>query len=133
MPHPTQLRPARLKLYVDGGCRPNPGMMETAVVARGVADHRDAIGHGTNTDAEWLALIHALEFAAGLGATDVELLGDSAGVIEQAKGVLPCRTPALRAHHARFTALAAGFTSVRVRRIPRSRNLAGIALAARRR
>ena len=29
----------RIKIYFDGGCRPNPGKMETAVVTGGAAEH----------------------------------------------------------------------------------------------
>ena len=121
----------RLKVFFDGGCRPNPGPVEVAAVVRGVAHVRTDLGHGTNGDAEWLALIHALEVAQGAGVADFELLGDNRGVIEQANGVAPCRSPALQAHHDRFTALAVAHPPARIRWIKRAQNLAGIALAAR--
>ena len=56
-----QRRP--LKIFFDGGCRPNPGVMEVAVVARGVAYFFDNVGCGTSSDAEWLALRLALQLA----------------------------------------------------------------------
>ncbi len=117
-----------LKLFFDGGCRPNPGCMETAVATRGKVWHRPAIGYGTNDEAEWQALLDALAVAKELGAPDIVLLGDSAFVIAQAKGTLKPR-PAFAAFHARYTALANTFTRVRIRRIARAQNLAGIALA----
>ena len=52
-----------LKLFFDGGCRPNPGRIEIGVVVRGVTHILDDCGHGTNSDAEWLAAIHALRIA----------------------------------------------------------------------
>ncbi len=119
----------RLKIYFDGGARPNPGAMETAVVVRGVVTHRRDIGRGTNDDAEWLALIDALRTARSLGVADFVLIGDAAAVINQANGVWKCRSPELRAHLAAFRALAAGLPPVRVRYIKRQQNLAGIALA----
>ncbi len=119
----------RLKIYFDGGCRPNPGAMEIAVVMRGVAHISTDLGQGDNNDAEWLALIAALR--AGLAQAELfDLLGDSTVAINQAKGVWPCRSAALRAHLAEFQALA-GETPVRIRRIGRAQNLAGIALARR--
>lgn len=127
------MRERRLKIFFDGGCRPNPGRMETAVVARGVTHYRGDLGHGTNNDAEWLALIHALEVAIATGATAFELVGDAALVINQANGVWKCRSDALRGHLARFAALAAGRAPIRIRHVGRSQNLAGIALAARHR
>lgn len=122
------MRPPALKLFFDGGCRPNPGMMETAVVARGVTHHRPDLGPGTNNDAEWLALIHAVELAGALGETDIVLVGDSALVLNQARGRWPCRSAALRRHLETFQALAPSFAAIRFRQVGRSQNLAGIAL-----
>ncbi|WP_421838557.1 ribonuclease HI [Novosphingobium sp.] len=125
----VEIKNARaLKLFFDGGCRPNPGMMETAVAARGRIWHRPAIGHGTNDEAEWQALLDALDVASGLGAPDVVLLGDSAMVVAQASGTLGPR-PAFARFHARFQEQATRFTRIRIRRINRTQNLAGIALA----
>ena len=124
---PCSVPEKALKLFFDGGCRPNPGMMETAVAARGRVWHRPAIGHGTNDHAEWQALLAALEVAATLGARDVVLLGDSAFVVGQATGALKPRAE-FAPYLARYTVLTAGFTRVRIRRIARSQNLAGIAL-----
>jgi ribonuclease HI len=125
------MRSPRLKIYFDGGCRPNPGAIEVAAVARGVAHVCDDLGRGTNTDAEWLALIHALELAQALGETHFELIGDARVVIEQANGVRKCRNAALQAHLDRFSTLAGTTPPARIRWIGRAQNLAGIALAAR--
>ncbi len=122
------MRRHSLKLFFDGGCRPNPGMMETAVVAAGVTHHRPALGHGTNNDAEWLALLDAMEWATRLGADDIVLVGDSALVLNQAKGLWPARSDALRVHLATFQSRAPRFASIRFRHVGRAQNLAGIAL-----
>lgn len=114
-----------LKIYFDGGCRPNPGKMESAVVARGALDHRADLGHGTSEQAEWHALLHALDVARDLGARDVLLLGDSIGIIRQAEGKVRCRSPEL---HGCFEQAMKDFGRVRVRHIKRTQNLAGIAL-----
>ncbi|HQS95484.1 MAG: ribonuclease HI [Novosphingobium sp. 16-62-11] len=121
----------RLKVYFDGGCRPNPGRIEVAAVLRGVAHVRDDLGEGTNGDAEWLALIHALECAQASGAVAFDLIGDSRSVIEQANGHIKPRSDSDRAHLAQFQALAAGYAPQRIRWIKREQNLAGIALNAR--
>jgi len=116
----------RLKIYFDGGCRPNPGAMETAVVAAGQVHIRQDLGQGTSLDAEWLALIAALELARSLGAADFVLLGDAVSVIGPATGKVTCRGAAL--HHLQtFRALAT--TPPAIRHIKRTQNLAGIALA----
>lgn len=119
---------APLKLFFDGGCRPNPGMMETAVAACGKVWHRPGIGHGTNDEAEWQALLDALDVAGELGAADIVLLGDSALVVAQASGTLKPR-PAFAAFHARYLERSAAFARIRIRQIKRAQNLAGIALA----
>jgi ribonuclease HI len=126
------MRNGTLKIYFDGGCRPNPGKMETAVFARGVAYFQHDCGTGTNNDAEWLALIHAVEVARFIGARDVVMLGDSALVVAQANGTAKCRSPELRTHLEKFQSLIGDFERVRVRKIPRTQNLAGIALARKR-
>jgi len=120
----------RLKLFFDGGCRPNPGRMEAAVVVRGVTHIFDDLGYGTNSDGEWQALLCALELAQSLGLGDVTFIGDAAEVIRQASSAL--RTGcAPHAHAAAFLTLATAIPEVRIRWIKRGQNLAGIALAAR--
>ena len=83
-------------------------------------------GEGSSGDAEWYALLHALELAATAGERDVLLLGDSASVIDQANGTARRRLPP--EEEARFLALSASFERLRFRRIKRNQNLAGIAL-----
>jgi ribonuclease HI len=124
----AEMNNSGLKIYFDGGCRPNPGQMETAVVARSVTYHRTDCGQGNNNDAEWLALIHAAETALSIGATDVIFLGDSAVVVGQANGAAKCRSAGLQGHLKVFLTLKQKFHRVRIRRISRFQNLAGIAL-----
>lgn len=121
------------KIYFDGGCRPNPGRMEIAVVARGATYHLLDCGIGDNNSAEWLALLQAMEVAVSINATDVAFLGDSALVVGQACGSAKCRSAALQEYLDRFQALSGKFARIRVRKIARTQNLAGIALARMRR
>lgn len=118
----------RVKVFFDGGCRPNPGAMEIAVVAGGRAHLRQDLGHGTSADAEWLALIEALRVAQTLGTTDFVLLGDAMAVINVANGLAKPRGSAF-GHMEAFRALSSGETPPRIRHVGRSQNLAGIALA----
>jgi ribonuclease HI len=117
-----------MKIYFDGGCQPNPGRMESAVVARGQIYHCPDLGHGSNDQAEWLALLHAVDVALMLGEKDVTLLGDSALIIRQASGRNTKPTALIRPYHAAFVDRAAAFTRLRIRQIGRAQNLAGIAL-----
>lgn len=113
-----------VKLWFDGGARPNPGPMETAVVFRGTADIRRGLGDGSNGEAEWLALFHALEIAATHALRDIILIGDSLSVIRQASGVQRGDPD----HIKRFRAQAQDFDRIRLRHVARSHNLAGAAL-----
>ena len=116
------------KIYFDGGCRPNPGAMETAVVVRGEVHHRPVRGTGSSELAEWLALLDAVQIAATLGIADALVLGDSAAVVGQANGLARPGSAATRVLHGRFVERSAAFARLRVRRIKREQNLAGIAL-----
>jgi len=117
--------------FFDGGCRPNPGPMEAAVVSRGRAHVRDDLGIGDNNQAEWLALLFAVELAAAEDASDVLFVGDSVLVVQQASGVWPCRSPQLEPYLAAFTQASAIFPRFRLKQVSRSKNLAGITLARR--
>lgn len=117
-----------MKLFFDGGCRPLPAGMETAVVVAGRCFVQQAIGPGTSLEAEWLALIHAATLAIELGVARPLFLGDSLAVINQASGRAKCRGMAAD-HRAAFQAIAAPFAPLRLRHIKRTQNLAGIALA----
>lgn len=114
-----------VKLFFDGGCRPSPFGMETAVVVQGRLYIRRDLGPGSSMDAEWLALIHAAEIARDLHLTDPVFLGDSLAVIGQATGAVKCRAAYGRHLHA----LAQIVTAPRIRHVKRTQNLAGIALA----
>lgn len=117
----------RLKVFFDGGARPNPGTMEIAVVVAGRRYIKRDVGQGTSTDAEWLALIEALTIAQSLGTPAFVLIGDAAGIVGQANGVTKCRGASI-GYRDTFRLLSVGAPPC-VRYIKRSHNLAGIALA----
>jgi ribonuclease HI len=120
-----------LTLFFDGGCRPNPGPMEVAVASHGRVSIRVDLGDGDNNEAEWLAILHAVELAQEAGADDVLLIGDSVLVVEQARGRQRCRSPHLQPYLDAYRIAAASIPRIRLRQVPRSKNLAGIALAQR--
>ncbi len=93
---------------------------------RGKVHLRDDLGAGSSGDAEWRALLHALDVASAAGETDLILLGDSASVIDQAGG--KARMRGSPHDQARFAELIGSFVRVRFRYIKRNQNLAGIAL-----
>ena len=116
-----------MKIFFDGSSRPAPVGMATDVVARGQVMVRRDLGPGGSMDAEWLALIAAMQTALAIGAQDVLLLGDAAAVIAQANRKVRC-PPSCAVHLATFLALPRPAGRLRIRHIRRTQNLAGIAL-----
>jgi ribonuclease HI len=122
-------RDSPLKIYFDGGCRPNPGAIEIAVVVRGILYHKANVANGSNNDAEWRALLYACEVAKSLDVRDAIFIGDAALVVNQASGTAKCRSANLQCYMDQFARFGGDFDRVRIRHIGRSQNLAGIALA----
>jgi ribonuclease HI len=105
--------------------------MEVGVVACGdknILYHERNLGRGTNNVAEWLALIYAMRIAISLGQTDVEIVGDSMLVVNQANGTWQCKKEELKGFLAEFKAIKPSFRSIKVAHVRRAYNLAGIAL-----
>ena len=118
--------------FFDGGSRPNPGPMELAVVHRGTAHFRDDPAIGDNNQAEWLALLLAVDMAVAAGVTDALFIGDSVLVVEQASGRWPCRSQHLLPLAEAFRSAVVALPRFQLRQVRRSKNLAGIALERRR-
>lgn len=78
----------RVILYTDGGARGNPGPAGLGVVILG-ENHRvlaafgEYLGETTNNQAEYRAMIAALERAKELGATEVDARADSELLVKQ--------------------------------------------------
>lgn len=116
-------------IYFDGGCKPNPGMMEAAiVVVYGPGKHEarhERLEYGTNNEAEWLAALWGLMRAQELGLETVVLKGDSQLVVNQAQGKWSCKKRELQVYLEEFKKLRTAFKSVNVVYVPRADNLAG--------
>jgi ribonuclease HI len=119
-----------LRIFFDGGCQPNPGPMQVAVVMGGHSHVKLNIGAGDNNEAEWSALLYAVELAVAAEVPDAVFVGDSRLVIEQARCRWKCRSDHLKPYLAAFQTAAKPIPSVKLRHVHRSKNLAGIALAA---
>lgn len=123
----------RLVVYVDGGARGNPGPAAIGVVvstAEGapVEQLGEPIGETTNNVAEYRALLRGLERARALGASDVEVVGDSELVAKQVNGQYKVKHAGLKPLHAEAQQALAGFERWRVRTVPRAQNAAADAL-----
>ncbi len=123
----------KLVVHVDGGARGNPGPAAIGVVVAGengatVEQLGEAIGETTNNVAEYRALLRGLERARALGASEVEVVGDSELVAKQVNGQYKVKHAGLKPLHAQALAALAGFERWRVRTVPRAQNAAADAL-----
>jgi ribonuclease HI len=123
----------KVVVHVDGGARGNPGPAAIGVVvsaADGVLleEHGERIGETTNNVAEYRALLRGLERAHALGASDVEVVGDSELVAKQVNGQYKVKHAGLKPLHADALHALAGFERWRVRTVPRAQNAAADAL-----
>lgn len=99
----------------DGGSRGNPGPAAFGVVVRSADNGTPLvtagrfIGNTTNNVAEWRGLIHGLERAKALGATQVTVRGDSQLVIRQMTGEYRVKQPHLKPLQEQASRLAGSF------------------------
>ena len=118
---------SRVTVNVDGGARGNPGPAAIGVVLRNgdgsvVEEVGETIGEATNNVAEYRALLRGIELAAGRGAEEVELIGDSELIAKQVLGQYKVKNDALRSLHREATAALRGFQRWSIRTVPRAQN-----------
>jgi ribonuclease HI len=82
----------------------------------------ETIGVATNNVAEYRALISGLEKAHELGATEVDVRGDSALVVNQVNGKWRIKEPHLRPLREHAVRALAAFDRWTLRHVPRERN-----------
>ena len=119
----------RLVIYCDGAAEPNPGPASIGGLlldeeGRTVGQLSHSIGYGTNNQAEYRALIAALEAALQLGATDIEVRSDSELLVRQVCGRYRVKSAALRPLWQRVMELLDRFHSFTIKHIPSRDNLA---------
>jgi ribonuclease HI len=116
----------KLTIYTDGGARGNPGPAGIGVVierdGKIVKEYGKYIGETTNNQAEYQALIFALESAKEMGGTEVEVLMDSELIVKQLKGEYRVRDAGLSPLYLCVHNLRAGFAKFSVRHIRREQN-----------
>jgi ribonuclease HI len=114
-------------VHVDGGARGNPGPAAAASVITSpdgevIDEHAQPIGTATNNVAEYRALLLGLERARELGATEVEVVGDSELIAKQVQGVYKVKHEAMRPLHRQAMAALGGFERWSIRTVPREQN-----------
>jgi len=120
-------RGGRVHAYFDGASRGNPGPAAVGwVLVSGdggiVAENGETIGRATNNQAEYEALLAALEAAVDFGFDDVEVRGDSQLVEKQVKGAWDTNDPELREKRVRARELLERFEDWSLTHVPREVN-----------
>ena len=118
---------ARVRVWVDGGSRGNPGPSGIGVLVEDqsgttLATISRAIGVTTNNVAEYRALLAGLEKAEELGVREVEVISDSELLVKQMLGQYRVKNAGLRPLHALAQQKASRFTSFNIRHLSRDHN-----------
>lgn len=116
-----------LIINTDGACRGNPGHSATGYVVGGLSFGR-YIGFTTNNDAEYQAIIMALEKARELlgdkkaQQTRLEVRMDSELACKQLNGLYKVKNPKIKEHFATLQGLIPYFAEVRFKHVYREFN-----------
>lgn len=113
--------------HTDGGARGNPGPAAIGCVITDPDENKEYtistyIGHTTNNQAEYRALLAAVEKAKELGATDVMCYLDSELVVKQMRGEYRVRDKDLAPLYLRIWKISQSFNRITYTHIPRSMN-----------
>jgi len=117
----------KLIIKTDGGARGNPGPAAIGAVIKDEQGHlissfSQVIGRTTNNQAEYQAIIAALQRALSLEASHVDLRSDSELVVNQIKGQYRVKKASLRPLYLEVVKLASQFESFTITCIPREEN-----------
>jgi ribonuclease HI len=116
-----------LEIFTDGASRGNPGPAAVGVLFRQkdgpeLCSHREAIGKATNNQAEYRAVLAALEHCRRWGVGKVHLFLDSELVARQLAGTYRVKSQDLQPLYQQVMHLARGLREFRIRHVPRAKN-----------
>jgi len=123
----------KVVVHVDGGARGNPGPAAAACVISSpggetLGEHTRLLGTATNNVAEYRALLLGLECARELGASEVDVVGDSELIAKQVQGLYKVKHEAMRPLHQQAMAALREFEDWSIRTVPRAQNARADAL-----
>jgi len=118
----------KLIIYTDGGARGNPGPAGIGAILKNekgkiVATISQYIGETTNNQAEYRAVIAALEKAKEIGVGEIDFYLDSELVCEQLKQNYRVKNKNLQPLFVKIWNLSLGFKKVNFRHIRREMNV----------
>jgi len=117
----------RLIIYFDGASRGNPGRAGAGIwitdgEGKKVSEVSRYLGHKTNNQAEYWALLLGLREAKRLGRKSLHIFTDSELVERQIKGIYRVRDLDLKVLHRTVLQNLKTFSSVEIESIPREEN-----------
>ena len=117
----------KVVIFADGASRGNPGLAAIGATIKDehgllIASISQGIGITTNNQAEYRAIIAALEEAIRLGARQVDIYLDSQLVVRQISGEYRVKNSALKPLYQRVKQLQDRFKSFNIRHITRQQN-----------
>ncbi|MBI4188589.1 MAG: ribonuclease HI family protein [Chloroflexi bacterium] len=121
------LKVERAIIFTDGASRGNPGPAAIGVLIRDeqgrlMATVSQAIGTATNNQAEYRAMIAALEKAIGLGVRQVEVYSDSELLVKQINGQYRVKNESLKSLYQRVKLLQGQLDAFTLKYVPREQN-----------
>ncbi|WP_254273827.1 ribonuclease HI [Haloarcula marina] len=116
----------RVHIYFDGASRGNPGPAAVGYVLVDdggiVTEGNKTIGRATNNQAEYAALVTALEVATEYGFDEAHIRGDSELIVKQVRGEWNTNDPDLREQRVRVRELLTQFDEWHIEHVPREIN-----------
>lgn len=117
----------KIIIYSDGGARGNPGPSGIGAVLKDenselVKEVSEFLGIATNNQAEYKAIIRALEEAKKLGASEIVAHLDSELVVKQLNGQYKVKNPGLAPLFLQIHNLRQGFEKIEFKHVRREFN-----------
>jgi len=117
----------RIIIYSDGGARGNPGPAGLGAVLLDenknvLAEISEFIGHATNNQAEYKALLAALYKAVELQGQKIQCYLDSQLIVRQMQGIYKIKNPELREIYLEIQSIIKNFESCEFFHIKRELN-----------
>ncbi|MFH1619776.1 MAG: ribonuclease HI family protein [bacterium] len=117
----------KLKIYIDGASRGNPGLGAAGVVIMDthgavIAETGKFLGSCTNNFAEYSAFSLAFSLAKKAGGTELQIFSDSELLVRQFNGIYRIKNPNLASFMAEIRKKTSSFKAVTLGHIPRELN-----------
>lgn len=127
--------PRECSVFIDGASKGNPGESAAAFVVCNpegniLFEMASRIGIATNNEAEYWALLLALDFLRQWGVRKLSVFSDSELLVRQIQGTYRVRAPRLLSLYSLVRERIGNFSSFSITHIPRERNKRADTLAS---